>query len=157
MKKSHLVVTLALMTQLAACGDENTNTWCDNHNSVHQDHLDSITLVKVLYSENGDLRGTVTVPQTDATEMSLSKTEDIFNISAASSCYYQPAKVAASNKKWQAEYKIECGTNNKLESVSIAVLENFPAVSEIEVYIETPATKKHFVLNRQCERPIFML
>lgn len=157
MKKRQLIITYLLLAQLMACSDDNSNAFCDNHIDIHQQHKDTVTRVNVVYSENGGLTVKLNVPMSDATETALVDDSNIIKITAESSCQVISPKIVNDGNHWQSEYKYECGANNKLENVSIEVLNNFPEIQEVEAHIKTPATNKNFILNRRCDRPIFVL
>ncbi|MEP1446059.1 MAG: hypothetical protein ABJK37_08120 [Paraglaciecola sp.] len=157
MKKRQLIITYLLLGQLMACGDDNSNAFCDNHADIHQQHVDKVTRVNVVYSENGELTAKLSVPMSDAAETALGENSNIIKITAESSCEVISPKIVNGEDYWQSEYKFECGANNKLQHVSIEVLNNFPEIQEVEAHIKTPATNKNFILNRRCDRPIFVL
>jgi hypothetical protein len=55
----------------------------------------------------------------------------------------------------QAEYESDCGDDNRIGQLDIALFDEVPDIAELEVRITTPAAGKHFVINRQCSAPIF--
>lgn len=157
MKKIKLLFILALTVLVAACENDKTNPWCDEHKSIHQQHADTVTQVNIEYRETGMLTVQVDVPQSEASQQALSDITQVIDATANTECHSLPAEINTENDRWLAEYRIDCGADNRLKQVSVVLLNNFVKVAEVEARIQTPAASKHFVLNRQCDRPIFVL
>lgn len=156
MRNTKLLLILMLTVLLAACGSEQNNPWCDGHRSIHSQHEDIVTKVNIDYSESGELVAQLDIPQIAASREALTDTSQVIEASAAAECKSFPADIGTHNQRWIAKYRIECGADNRLKQASVVLLNNFADIAEVEAIINTPAATKHFVLNRQCDRPIFM-
>jgi hypothetical protein len=54
-------------------------------------------------------------------------------------------------------FESQCGEDNRLRQLDIALFDLLPNLDEVEVSMTTPATQKRFAINRQCDAPIFRL
>ncbi|GAC13913.1 ZrgA family zinc uptake protein [Aliiglaciecola lipolytica] len=150
-----LLVTLA--TLMTGCDDEVRNPLCSEHKTLHQQHLDSIATMVVKYTEDGQFTAQLNMPLATAPLEALAEVDKVIQLEAEQKCQSVAAQLDEQSNQSQGFYTFACGTDNKLTKVTVKVLENFPALEEVEVWVETPAVNKHFVLNRQCERPLFNL
>lgn len=157
MKKIPLISILALLSLISACDSKSENTWCKDHKDIHDQHRDTITQVDIVYSDDGELTALLQIPKTDTSREALVNMDNFINATAESQCTQLDSTINEQTTTWQAEFKIDCGVNNRIKAVDVVILNRFPKVSEVEAKIQTPATNKHFVLSRQCDKPIFAL
>jgi len=144
-----------LTSFLYGCGDNIENSFCNAHKDVHQTHALDVSHVDIEYQASGSLTTTVQVPLTAIDLVSLEDTSRVLVVEAEKTCQLVSVNIDKQGQYWQAAYHIDCGQDNRLRKVSIALLDKFPTINEVEANIQTPAAHKHFVLNRQCDSPIF--
>jgi len=152
----HIIMPLCLISVIG-CGEKVENIVCDNHDQVHFEHKDTVTLAKVDYLSSGELTMKVLMPRNDASFGTLNSVSKVITVEGEQTCSFVSTDIIEKGNQWQASYSFDCGEENKLKKVSINFLENFSKVNEVEAMIKTPSSSKHFVLSRQCDGPIFNL
>lgn len=156
-KTCSLLSAVAMMAVMTGCDDEVRNPLCSDHKTLHQQHLDSIATMVVKYADDGNFTAQLTMPKATASLGDLKEVDKVIQLEAQQKCESLTAQIDEQLRQTQGNYTFACGADNKLAKVTVNVLENFPTIEEVEVRVETPAVNKHFVLNRQCERPLFNL
>ncbi|MCV6604071.1 MAG: hypothetical protein OIF34_02125 [Porticoccaceae bacterium] len=152
------VALLGTCLILAGCGpDEKSNALCDNHGAIHSSHRHQIALLSMDYRENGELHAQLQLPDKDSLQALLQNPESLFALSHASDCTLQHSTVGAQGDHLLGTYRFQCPPEVPLKGVNTRLLEMTNQVDEIEATIKTPATRKHFVIHRDCPKPIFHL
>jgi hypothetical protein len=146
-----------MMIFVTGCNDKVHNSLCTDHKTLHQQHLDSVTTLLVQYTEGGNFTAQLSMPLAASSIALITDVSRVIQLEAQLNCQSLSPEVDEQSKRIEARYTFACGLDNKLDKVTVKIMENFPTVEEVEVWVETPAVNKHFVLNRQCERPIFNL
>jgi hypothetical protein len=85
----------------------------------------------------------------------LNEPNKLFIAEGKESCVLQNMSMIQDEDSATANYLFSCGEENKLNNMQVQLLDNFDNVEEVEVFIETPAAKKHFAISRGCKKPIF--
>ncbi|MBL4630133.1 MAG: hypothetical protein JKY14_02905 [Paraglaciecola sp.] len=152
-----VLLCIGMCSLLAGCGEQEIDSFCKNHGKEHQLHRNNITQIKIDYSEQGQIVAQVKVEQAHAQRQMLAKMAHIIDVKADKTCTTGAIDIKEEGKYYQASYTLDCGVENKLNKVTVLVLDNFKTIEEIEVAISTPSSSKHFVLSRQCDSPIFNL
>lgn len=166
--------TLALVSTailLAGCGQGNTDGgYCGNHREHHPNHADSIGRLSLRYTEDGIVEAEVSIPRAslsgpgepDGDAFSIQDTANllkeagqVFSISGAEECLQRQSRAISEEDNVTADYRFDCGADNRLEDVDIRLLEHLPALDELEAHIDTPAVGKKFLISRQCETPLY--
>ncbi|MBV1909188.1 MAG: hypothetical protein KUG78_07680 [Kangiellaceae bacterium] len=150
-----VMIFISVISLLVGCGEKSENKFCTVHRDVHQQHQNNVTTVDVSYLETGRLLATVEVPITQISETELNQHDKVLRVDAEQECYFVSLNIGEQKGVFEAKYHVECGMGNRLKKVTISLLENFSQIDEIEAFIDTPASKKHFILSRQCDGPIF--
>ncbi len=157
MKLKPNIFSLVVILLTVSCSKKNNDEWCNNHKSLHPEHLESVAKVNIEYALSGLLIAQIKVLKSAVEYSQLKDVEQIIIVTADKSCNNMPAIIIDDGNSWLAKYTIDCGVNNKLAEVSVALLDHFVKINEVEASIKTPAASKHFVLSRQCSSPIFYL
>ncbi len=128
------------------------------------DHLDTLATLNINVSESGDLNGNLTIPATnfgDETDADIRSLLDdpanIFTLQTEVPCAVSATVVSSSDDGLETTLVANCGSDNKLGQISVALFEHMAALEEIVVSVTTPATAKRFGISRQCADPIFRL
>ena len=149
------ILSVGLCSLLLGCGEKAAESFCKSHAKEHDLHRGDITQVHIDYSEQGKITAQVKIAQQYTQYKALITMVDIIEVKADSVCTGDTVDIKEQGKYYQANYSINCGLDNKLSKVSVPILENFKAIDEVEVVINTPSSNKHFVLSSQCDSPIF--
>lgn len=146
---------------LAACTAEKEPDFCRNHAQFHADHSATNARLRVEMTSAGDVTAELRLPtaitdQQSATAI-LRDAENVFTLQSESRCAATESVLEASADSVLASYSSRCGADNKLGQVDVRLFDTLPGLNEVEVSVVTPATQKHFAINRQCETAIFRL
>jgi len=152
-----ILFSIAMSSLVVGCGEKSADSFCKSHAQEHQLHQGDITLVNIDYSEQGQIVAKIKVAKDHAQYQSLATMADIIEVKAVKACTNASVDITEQGMFYQARYSLDCGLDNKLNKVSVLVLDNFTTIDEVEVAISTPSSSKHFVLSRQCDSPIFNL
>lgn len=93
----------------------------------------------------------------DATMALLQDASNVYALQTAAECTAAEVAVRTLQDSIVATYSSECGADNKLGQIDVLLFESLPELNEVEVSVITPATRKQFAINRQCESAIFRL
>jgi len=80
-----------------------------------------------------------------------------FSLGGSEACALTQSDVNTTAGKLVASYRYACGESNALKEVDIKLLDKLSSIDEVEAFITTDAVSKHFVISRQCSKPIFNL
>ena len=152
-----ILLSIGMCSVLVGCSEEAADSFCKKHGKEHQLHQNDITQINIDYSEQGQIVVQVKIAKEHAQRQRLAQVANIIDVKADKSCSSGAVDIKEEGKYYQASYSLNCGLDNKLNKVSILVLDNFEKIDEVEASISTPSSSKHFVLNRQCDSPIFNL
>jgi len=150
-----VLLSVGISALLVGCGDKQEASFCKSHAKEHQIHQSDITQIEINYSEQGLIVAQVKVAKENVQRDVLSNMANIIDVKAVRACTNESVDIKEAGNYYQASYSLNCGLDNKLKKVSVLVLDNLKTVEEVEVAISTPSSSKHFVLNRQCDSPIF--
>lgn len=150
-----VLLSIGISALLIGCGEKEEISFCKSHAKEHQKHQTDITQINIDYSEQGLIVAKVKVVQEHAKQEVLANMANIIDVKADRACKVGSVDIEKEDVYYQATYSQDCGLDNKLKKVSVLVLDNFTTIDEVEVDISTPSSSKHFVLNRQCDSPIF--
>lgn len=157
MSVKSILLSVGLCSLLLGCGEKSADSFCKSHAKEHNLHRSDITQVNIVYSEEGHIIAELKIAQQHAQYQVLANMADNIEVKAERACTSNAVDIEAVGMYYQARYSLNCGLENKLQKVSVLVLDNFQAIDEVEVSIVTPSSSKHFVLSRQCDNPIFNL
>jgi len=152
-----VLLSIAMSSLLIGCGEKAAESFCKSHAKAHQLHQSDITQVKIDYSEQGQIVAQVKIAQQHAQYQALVNVAKVLEVKADKVCSDASVEIKEQGIYYQASYSLDCGAENKLNKVSVPILDNFKTIDEVEVAISTPSSAKHFLLNRQCDSPIFNL
>jgi len=82
---------------------------------------------------------------------------NIYTLQTDRECEAPSSTVQLADDLITAVYESRCGLDNKIGQLDILLFDTLPGLEEVEVTVTTPATKKHFAINRRCESAIFRL
>lgn len=150
-----ILLSVGLCSLLLSCGQKSADSFCKSHAKEHYLHRSEITQVNIQYSEEGMIVAEVNIDQQYVRNQELKNMRDIIEVKAERSCTSDEVEIKKEGMNYQARYSLNCGLENKLQKVSVPVLEKIKVIDEVEVFISTPSSSKHFVLSRQCDSPIF--
>jgi len=150
-----VLLSISLSTLLVGCGEKEEISFCKSHAKQHKNHQSEVTQIDIDYSEQGLIVAQITVAQNLAQKEVLASLANIIDVKAGKPCTNGSVDIKEEGNYYQATYSLNCGLENKLNKVSVLVLEKFTTIDEVEVDISTPSSSKHFVLSRQCDSPIF--
>ncbi|MGI9271856.1 MAG: hypothetical protein ACR2QT_08780 [Woeseiaceae bacterium] len=146
---------------LAACVQDAAPEFCADHVQFHAEHAASNAVMSVVMTEDGRVASEVQLPRDgfdeSATMALLQDVSNAYTLQTESECASTSIDVQTQDNKIVGKYSAECGPDNKLAQVDVQLFESLPALNEVEVSVVTPATKKHFAINRQCASAIFRL
>jgi len=149
---------------LGACGKDNGVDYCDNHYGFHTDHLDTIAELSIELTDSGDLDGRLMMPQAvfgDMAESDIRKllgdAESTFVLQSEVPCRISVTNISSTDRKFEAQYAANCGTDNKLGRISVTLFDQLDGLEEVVASVTTSATSKRFAISRQCDAPIFRL
>jgi len=158
MKKTNLLFVLSAFL-VSACSERTIDPLCDGRARALQPNNASAALMHMTYHENKTIDVTLSFShELPASEKQrLDKPEMLFSAGGSQSCNLTNKDVDASGDKLVANYQYSCGDDNPLKEVDITLLDQLASIDEVEAYIKTDAVAKHFVISRQCNKPIFNL
>ena len=148
------VLAVGFTLSIVACSRSTEPDFCRDHHLVHRDHSDSVATLDIILSDDGLLTKELMVPVADGDSSSIGET---FAMQADEGCSATESDVRRDNVGVHATYISDCGAGNRLRQIDVSIFEQLPDLEELEVTMKTPATQKHFVISRQCDRPIFRL
>lgn len=149
---------------MGACSGEDGADYCKNHHLFHPDHLDSIAALTIELSENGDLSGHLTIPRVVVGSLPEADVKQLlgdparsFTLQSDTACALSLAGISVTADSYDANYAANCGLDNQIGKIDVALFDQLTDLDEIVVAVTTPATGKRFSISRQCDRPIFRL
>lgn len=155
---------LVAVAILGACSGDDGTDFCKNHYLFHPDHLDTAASLSIEVSDTGDVDGRLILPFSAAGDLPpadlenlLSDQERAFALQSEMPCAISLINIDTIAETYNASYAANCGSGNKLGKVNVALFDHLADLNEIVVSVATPATAKHFGINRQCDKPIFRL
>ena len=144
---------------MAACSAEKAPDFCRNHALFHAEHAASTVSLSVTMTVDGKIESEFRLPIStfgqDATMALLQDANNVYTLQTAAACTAAEAALRTLQDSIVATYSSECGADNKLGQIDILLFESLPELNEVDVSVITPATQKHFAINRQCENAIF--
>lgn len=147
-----------------ACSGGKDADYCKNHYEFHPEHLASIATLNIDVAENGELDARLTVPRAVVGNGSDQNIRSMFadpgrsfTVQSDSACALALDDVRVDNGNLVASYGAQCGANNKLGAIDVALFDQLDDLGEVVVSVTTPATRKHFGISRQCDKPMFRL
>lgn len=152
------VVVLCLL--VTACTGERVSNYCNDHRAFHAQHKMNIATLDVSYTGEGLVEVAIVLPANLVSDNieALQLVDHIISMKGQAACKLISHNISQGGPKITASYQLDCGVNeNTLKQVDIKLLDVFPAIEEVEADIKMPAVRKHFAINRQCEKPIFTL
>ena len=156
-KRLTLMAGVALL--LGACAKEDAPDFCGDHALFHAEHAASTATLSVTMSEDGTVSSDLRFPakefDTQSTMNLLQNVSNVYVLQTAAACGATDATVSSNDESVLASYATECGADNKLAQVDVALFDTLPSLGEVEVTVVTTATQKHFLINRQCATAIF--
>lgn len=160
MTKPSLLMAIAALA-LSACSESDAPDTCQNHPLFHAEHADSNAILNVTMSDDGRVDSEIQLPLpnfgADSTATILMDASKVYALQTDTKCSTTDVDVRRTEALTIGAYTSNCGAANKLSQVSVLLFESLPELNEVEVTINTPATQKHFVINRQCENAIFRI
>lgn len=155
-----LLMSLACLA-LAACAEDDAPDFCRNHALFHSEHAASNATLSVTMTEDGHIESELRIPLVAVRDNSISALlQDVGKVYALQSavvCSAAEVDVQSGVADIVALYSSDCGVGNKLGQIDVLLFDLLPELNEVDVLVVTPATQKHFAINRQCERAIFRL
>lgn len=157
-----VLLSIGMCILLIGCGEKEIDSFCKSHAKEHPLHQSDITKISIDYSEEGQIVAQVKIAKQHVQYQALANMANVIEVKAEKSCTSGSVDIKEKGNYnqtsyYQASYSLDCGLENKLNKVSVPVLDNFKGIDEVEVVINTPSSSKHFVLSRQCDSPIFNL
>ncbi len=151
-----------MVVVLSACTQQESEDFCDNHYLFHESHLESIGSLKLTHSSDGVLRAEFSLPvmlfETQAIERLsgiLNEPDNVFSLQTEAACRSNGSDVTSGADLIVANYKMACDVGTRIKQVDVLLFDVVEELDEIEVHVATPATQKHFAINRQCDSAIF--
>jgi hypothetical protein len=151
-----LATLLVAAATLNACGQDNGVDYCKNHYAYHSDHLDSLATLTIKLSDVGALDGKLSIPITDV-EAILADPNKTFSLQTEVPCEVTVEGISPTSEGVDVEFVANCGPDNKIGQIDVALFDHVAALEEVVVSITTSATNKRFGISRQCDSPIFRL
>lgn len=146
---------------LAACSPEVAPEFCRDHAQFHAEHADTNGILSVTMTADGRIESEVRIPVAARGEALilnvLQDVDRVFALQTAADCTAAESTLHSSDGVIVAAYASECGAENKIGQIDVLLFDSLPDLNEVEVSVVTPATQKHFAINRQCESAIFRL
>lgn len=164
--QSRLVLGMfAALAALCGCDRGAGTDYCRNHYAFHQDHIETIGVLEIDVAKQGDMAANLAMPAAvfgdlDAAVVRsrLGAADGILGLQVTEgACVLSVDDVSESAAGLDVVLTSDCGVGNKLEQVDVLLFEHWPQLEEVVVSVTTPATAKHFAVNRKCERPVFRL
>ena len=87
----------------------------------------------------------------------LQDASNVYALQTAAKCTTAEVTLQTSQDSIIAAYSSSCGADNKLGQIDVLLFESLTELAEVDVSVITPATQKHFAINRQCDSAIFRL
>ena len=156
---SALVVLLSSMG-VTGCMKEETDDYCRNHYLFHAEHQDEVGQLLVSFTADGHLASELTLPGSaiaDEIDEQLHNPASVYVLQTERGCSTATSTVDRFDGAVKATYKSNCGADNKIGQLDVAIFDTLPAIEELEVRVVTPVTQKHFAISRQCKNAIFRL
>ncbi|MCY4428500.1 MAG: hypothetical protein OXC05_15925 [Halieaceae bacterium] len=159
--KAVLTGVVLCAVALAACTPEVASDYCRNHHEIHAQHQDPPGTLSVTMTEQGLLKSELVLPVAlfagaDPRSM-LEAVENVYSLQTEKDCREPQVSVAISGEQVSAAYLSDCGPENKIGQLDIALFDALPRLDEVVVTVTTPVAQKHFAISRQCESAIFRL
>lgn len=148
---------------LTGCSGEADNGFCETHADEHWQHRAGAARMQLVYRDEGTLTVRLTVPavglgQDPANSVATLRQRpvaDMVSVEGSHACTGQPATIEYRAAQLQAEYHLDCSARNKLDQLTVKVLDLLPGLEEVEVEMETPAVTKHFLVHRRCSAALY--
>jgi len=157
-------MVLLMAALLGACGEDNGVDYCKNHYAYHSDHLASLGNLTIELSDAGDLDGNLSLPDVvlhgmadDDVSRIFAGAENTFTLQTEATCEVGVQRFARTAEGLEATFEANCGPDQKIGQISVALFDHLEALEELVVAVTTPATSKRFGISRQCDGPIFRL
>jgi len=157
-------IVLLVAASLGACGKDDGVDYCKNHYQYHGDHQNSLARLTVELSAAGVLYGELLIPDVVIREMVdtdvsviLGDAGNTFALQTDTPCEVTVESISATADGIASIFEANCGADNKIGQIDIALFDHLEALEEVVVSVTTPATSKRFAISRQCNGPIFRL
>lgn len=144
---------------VAACSRERVPDFCRDHAQFHAEHADSNAVLSVVMTVDGQIDSEVRLPAAtfsgDTARAVLQDVNKVYALQTEAECGRAESTLGSSEGMIVGGYTSTCGADNKLSQLDVLLFDSLPNLDEVEVSVVTPATRKQFVINRQCESAIF--
>lgn len=135
--------------------------FCSHHALYHEEHAATTAKLAIVMREDGLIQSELELPVADLDENAarqvLREAGRVYTLHSASACDAADFELGSADGVLTARYRSQCGADNKLGQIEIRLFDELPGLAEVEVTVVTPATQKHFAINRACGNPIFRL
>ena len=157
---------LAVQIPFVLSGCENTqpDDFCRNHYAFHSDHIDTVANLSIDIASSGLLIGELQLPSElitagarDDVIATLRKPENTFTLETERECSGSKVTALSDANGVNVLFEANCGIDNRLGQVNVAVFDHVAGLEEAVVTVTTPATMKRFAISRQCEAAIFRI
>lgn len=150
---------LVICVVLTGCSQEQANLYCDNHADVHTEHRGEVAQLQAHYNGTGQLTAELSIPKKTLSGDidTLLAAENVLVVKSQRICPQEELEIKHEDEAVVANYRFDCGAGKQLKKVDIALLDHLPGLDEVEVNVQTHAVNKHFIINRQCKKPIFSI
>ena len=154
-------VLAATIAMIGGCTSDSGTDLCRDHHRFHADHAASAVKMDVRVSDENVISGTLLLPPhidiSQDTYDKLSSYRSIIAVDANAQCEPGATSMESVDESLVVNFTVECSPDKRIRRVDVALLDKVTALEEVVVTITTPATSKHFAINRQCAAPIFRL
>ncbi|QIB64280.1 hypothetical protein [Kineobactrum salinum] len=163
MRRIEGVTLLACSLLLTACSSGTDNGFCEVHARDHWQHREGAARLEIVYETGGALRARLDVPATglgedpESTVADLRRRPltDIMLVEGSEACSEKPSDIAYQGGQLVADYRLDCGEQERLQQLTVKILDLLPDLDEVEVEMETPAVTKHFLVHRRCGAALY--
>jgi hypothetical protein len=160
-----LLGAVAVLAALGGCDRGHGTDYCKNHYAFHPNHLDTVGVLDIRVTEQGDFEARLAMPASAFGELDavfaaslLGSADNVLGLQlAGTACAPSVDNVTDSAAGFDVTLTARCGAGNKLEQVDVLLFKQLPQLEEVVVSVTTPATAKYFAVNRKCDRPVFRL
>ncbi len=123
-----LTLLLIAAAGIAGCTSSSEPDFCRDHHLFHAEHADEIGVLTIELAADNTLEKNLLLP--DGTNVADSDNE-LFDLTFED--------------------------DGRLRQIDVLAFDLMPELDEVEVTMTTPVTRKHFVINRQCQSPVFRI
>lgn len=164
------LLLLVSSVALAACTDDEAMDYCKNHYRFHPEHKAGLSTLKVELAADGRLHSELMIPfalfgengaaardRLETIGRKLQAEGQFYSLQSERPCGPFTVTQDFTGGALRLASTAQCGADNKVEQVDVALFDTLPELDEIEVLVTTPATAKRFAISRQCDHALFRL